>query len=300
MAEVGQTLREAREKRGLTIEDVERELKIRRKFIIALENNQYRNILEDIYVRGFLRNYARFLELDENQLMKMHSGGAHASPAGSVPQPLTPQTALRPVPENAGQPSQSYLRPALVVVSVIVVLGALVLIAVQLTGGATATPPSQVTAMAALTKAAGATLTAQATPPPSPTPTVTSIPTATPTPTLTPTPSFYTGVTIELILKGKSWLQIGVDGQKAFEGILDAGNRRTWHGNDRVAVRAGNAGGVEAVINGQSVGLLGEDGQVVEMEWQKEPAAPAPAATPLPPVTISATMSLTATLAAKP
>ena len=51
MAEVGQTLREAREKRGLTIEDVERELKIRRKFIIALENNQYRNILEDIYVR---------------------------------------------------------------------------------------------------------------------------------------------------------------------------------------------------------------------------------------------------------
>ena len=281
MAEVGQTLREAREKRGLTIEDVERELKIRRKFILALENNQYKNVVEDIYMRGFLRNYARFLELDESQLLRMYAGGTYAAHAVALPQTsLTPQTSLRPVPEGAGPPWQSYLRPAMVVVSVMVVLGALVLIAMQLTGGATATPPSQITAAAAVTKAAAATLTAQASPQPSSTPTVTATPTSSPTPSVTPTPSFYTGVTIELILKDKSWLQIGVDGQKVFEGIIDSGNRRTWKGNDRVAVRAGNAGGVEALINGQSIGLLGENGQVVEMEWQKEPTSQAPVATP--------------------
>ena len=108
-----------------------------------------------------------------------------------------------------------------------------------------------------------AELTPQGTATFTPTPTKTSTPTPTPTVTLTPTPEFYTGVNIELLANAKAWTQIRVDGRKVFEGMLEPGMRKSWRGEDRVEVRCGNAGGVEAFVNGESIGLLGEEGQVV-------------------------------------
>jgi hypothetical protein len=111
-------------------------------------------------------------------------------------------------------------------------------------------------------------------------PTPTSNPTETPTPTVTPTPLYYTGVTVELVINGESWVQVLVDEIKAYEGILQVGERRHWTGDRQVAVRAGNAGGVEVVVNGESMGLMGEPNQVVDQVWEKleeVPSAPAPA-----------------------
>ncbi len=98
----------------------------------------------------------------------------------------------------------------------------------------------------------------------------------TPTPTITPTPTpiIYTGVDIELVVSDRAWLQVTADGQKVFEGILEAGERRSWHGNDKVQVRCGNGGGVEALVNGLSIGKLGETGQVVDNEWLKKACRP--------------------------
>jgi hypothetical protein len=103
-------------------------------------------------------------------------------------------------------------------------------------------------------------------------PTVTPAPTETPTPlppTETPTPIIYGGVNVELKIIQPSWIQILVDDVKAFEGILQPGDTRNWTGEQRVAVRAGNAGGVEIVVNGISRGLMGAEGQVVDQIWEK-------------------------------
>jgi hypothetical protein len=67
----------------------------------------------------------------------------------------------------------------------------------------------------------------------------------------------------------ESWVQVLVDEVKAFEGILQTGERRHWAGDRQVAVRAGNAGGVEIIVNGESMGLMGEPGQVVDQVWEK-------------------------------
>jgi hypothetical protein len=103
-------------------------------------------------------------------------------------------------------------------------------------------------------------------------PTVTSLPTATPTPlppTDTPTPTVYSGVTVELVLKQASWVQILADDVKIFEGILQPGDRPSWAGQRRVAIRAGNGGGVEVIVNGINRGLMGAEGQVVDQIWEK-------------------------------
>jgi cytoskeleton protein RodZ len=64
MFEIGATLREARERRQLTWEQVEADTKIRAKYLRALEEEQFDSLPSGTYVRGFLRAYASYLGLD--------------------------------------------------------------------------------------------------------------------------------------------------------------------------------------------------------------------------------------------
>ena len=64
MFEIGNTLREARLRRGLDILDCEAETKIRAKYLRAMEEEQFDLMPSPTYVRGFLRTYADFLDLD--------------------------------------------------------------------------------------------------------------------------------------------------------------------------------------------------------------------------------------------
>ncbi len=61
---IGRSLREARENRGLSLDDVERALKIRPRHLDALEQERFDLLPGDAYVRGFLRSYADFLGLE--------------------------------------------------------------------------------------------------------------------------------------------------------------------------------------------------------------------------------------------
>jgi cytoskeleton protein RodZ len=62
--EIGSSLREARERQGLDLAAVERETKIRGKYIRALEDEQFELLPAQTYVKGFLRTYAETLGLD--------------------------------------------------------------------------------------------------------------------------------------------------------------------------------------------------------------------------------------------
>jgi cytoskeletal protein RodZ len=64
MFEIGATLREARERRQLTWEQVEADTKIRAKYLRALEQEEFDSLPSGTYVRGFLRAYASYLGLD--------------------------------------------------------------------------------------------------------------------------------------------------------------------------------------------------------------------------------------------
>lgn len=64
MFEIGNTLREARLRRALDIADCESATKIRAKYLRALEEEQFEVLPGTTYVKGFLRTYAEYLELD--------------------------------------------------------------------------------------------------------------------------------------------------------------------------------------------------------------------------------------------
>jgi helix-turn-helix protein len=62
--EIGNSLREARERQGLGYSEIELATKIRAKYIRALEEEDFTSIPGDAYIRGFLRSYAEYLGLD--------------------------------------------------------------------------------------------------------------------------------------------------------------------------------------------------------------------------------------------
>ena len=64
MFEIGNSLREARERQGLGYPEIELATKIRAKYIRALEEEDFDAIPGDAYTRGFLRTYAEYLGLD--------------------------------------------------------------------------------------------------------------------------------------------------------------------------------------------------------------------------------------------
>lgn len=283
MPEVGHILRKAREEKGVELKDVERTLKIRYKFLAALEKDQPIPELNDIYIRGFLKCYAEYLDLDADRILQAYGSGPQ--PAQSLlihgPAPAPSFSAMSSSREPAGETKKPQSRTMWAIFPAAVVVIALIgFAAVTMARNASSQSAAEATAASALTRVIEAVETTSdtvgnsAAPRGTPSPTATSsrtpTPTATATATLTPTPEFYTGVNIELIAQAKAWVQIRVDGNKAFEGMMEPGTRRSWRGEERVEVRCGNAGGVEAVVNGESIGLLGENGQVVDMEWVKE------------------------------
>jgi cytoskeleton protein RodZ len=69
MAEIGATLREARMRAKIDINEVEARTKIRAKYLRAIENEEWDLLPGDVYVKSFLRTYGEFLGLDTRQLL---------------------------------------------------------------------------------------------------------------------------------------------------------------------------------------------------------------------------------------
>ncbi len=66
---IGERLEEARKRKGVSIREVAEATKIRGDYLLAMEDNSFEIPLPDIYIRGFLKNYARFLQLDTSKVM---------------------------------------------------------------------------------------------------------------------------------------------------------------------------------------------------------------------------------------
>lgn len=70
---VGEFLREARATRGITLEDAARETNIAKRYLEALENDQFGYMPAEMYTPGFLSAYAEVLELDKDVVLAMYN-----------------------------------------------------------------------------------------------------------------------------------------------------------------------------------------------------------------------------------
>jgi hypothetical protein len=150
MFEIGQSLREARLKRDLTPADVQKAIRIRDRYLQALEEERWELLPGDAYVKGFLRTYADYLGLDGSLYVEEYNSRfAHLEEVHLVPE----RFARRKTPW-AGV---GFLRPLLAVLVIVAIVGGVAAIAAwQLSGSSGTkrgtpgtTPPTTPTTTAA-------------------------------------------------------------------------------------------------------------------------------------------------------
>ncbi len=89
---LGEVLRGARETKGADLSRVERDTKIRARYLSALERGEYRELPGPVYTKGFLRNYGLYLGLDPEYLVDLYrleatGVAAERRAAGAPPRP---------------------------------------------------------------------------------------------------------------------------------------------------------------------------------------------------------------------
>jgi cytoskeleton protein RodZ len=127
MQEIGVSLHEARLRRGIDLAEVEQAIKIRVKYLQALEEDAWELLPSPAYVPGFLRTYANFLGLDGDALVLEYT--RRQRPAEQ------PAQAEAPAPQ-AARPERRRIRSTAAILGGIAVAGALaVLVILGLTNG---------------------------------------------------------------------------------------------------------------------------------------------------------------------
>lgn len=247
MPALGERYRAAREARGLSLSDVSEQIRIRSVYLAAIEEERWSAIGAPVYIRGFLRTYARFLGLDPEEVVADFN-------AAVAPPAREPEGDERPAAARRSPLRGSWLVGIAALVAALLV--AFVVYNELTMRRENASPVAVATAaVTAAPSSAGA----------APSPAGSLGPGG-----VSPSPGASGGVpaaaganSIALVFSAPSWLRVTVDGNVSMEGTFPAGTSKTFHGR-KALVRLGNAGGVEIYVDGKPVGKLGKSGDVVE------------------------------------
>lgn len=134
-AHIGQKLKDARVAKGMTLDDLQQETKIQKRYLIAIEDEKFDELPGDFYVRAFVKQYANTVGLDGNDLLKQYDDYLPKTQTETYTEHLDEAVETR-----TGQHHQNtvdridqlrkYLPTIIVVLIVVVVLGAIWLTAI--------------------------------------------------------------------------------------------------------------------------------------------------------------------------
>jgi cytoskeletal protein RodZ len=233
MPGLGDEFRVAREARHLSPSDVSEQIHIRSVYLQSIEDEDWSAIAAPVYVRGFIRTYARFLGLDPESAVERFN-------ASLADQGQKPHETLVSPPRR---------RPSiwlwLATTAAVLLVGFVGYSYYQVQSGEKALAPAAAVASAV---PAGSPAAASAAPAP---------------PRSKAVAALAPKRTLEVRLTQRSWLLVDVDGTQRLEGIFPAGTRKEFHGNSAL-VRAGNAAGVDLKVNGRELGSMGAAGEVTD------------------------------------
>lgn len=87
MTTVGELFTAARKQKKLTLEQVEKAIKIRQKFLLALEKNEFQRLPPGTFTKGFIKNYAAFLGLPIEETMAFYRRQVNEEKTQTLPHP---------------------------------------------------------------------------------------------------------------------------------------------------------------------------------------------------------------------
>jgi cytoskeleton protein RodZ len=233
--QIGESLREARMRRGLSPADVNKAIRIRERYLTALEEESWEMLPGEAYTKGFLRTYAEHLSLNSQLYIDEYNArvARHDEEPTLVPHP------------SATTPRQLRRGMLVALASIVVVAAVAGLAAWRLAG--TSGPPH------ARQQPSGAAGVGAAAPPPAAQPqTRTGA-----KPIVSGAPAF----TRISAARGRSWLLVragGPSGTVLYEGILEQGQTKRFQLRPRLWVRMGRPSALDITLAGKTVDGLPE------------------------------------------
>ena len=245
---VGETLARAREARGLSVEDVSTETRIRGGLIRQIEADQFDACGGAVYARGHLRSLAKVVGIDGEELVAEFDRSHADEPAPAlVPVPAVDHDAAARAERK--QPNWA----AAMAVALVVIC---VLAGVSLIGNRHSSNPNAQRHQ------------------PGPVVTTSSSPSG--APAVSPPPGSVAHVTTDQaiamvrVTSATTWMSVQTfNGKLLFQGLLSAGQRKVFRDGKGLRLVIGNAPAVDLVANGQDVGAPKSQGNVAHVTIQR-------------------------------
>jgi cytoskeletal protein RodZ len=271
MDAIGKTLKEKRIEKGLTIEDVSDSIKIRRKYLEAIESGNYSEIPDKVYTKSFLKIYAEYLGLDQVYVLKRY-----------LDEVSQEENVLIPTKTVGAQSERNYRNAKdknnikfFTFVSVVLALLLLTWITVSLVKRNKVeptllnSPTTQEPISSELTTEAPSiqippSPPAQEQSPSSPTQVPISPENIEP-PDQKP-PLSFDKLVLSINTKEKVWVSYTMDDTKKESFTLPAQTTRIIEAERKIFFQIGNAGGLNITINQFELGMIGKSGEVMDLE----------------------------------
>jgi cytoskeleton protein RodZ len=262
MASLGNRLRQVRLERGVPLSEIAAETRISVRYLEALENEDLKILPGAIFARSFARQYARFVGIDEAEIEDEVQSLFHNEGEKVEPGPLGNGTIhVEPLPEmtTRGNSSMARLWPiaglaAAVVATTGLYMGWQRFQQYRMEPVSLDQPEPHAAAAAAAAVAAKSIQVAEEPP-------VQPLPAAAANEVPVPQAAGH-GMAVRLVASEKTWVSISANGKNVFSGILQANEVRNLSGVERARMIVGNAGGLQVLTDGKSIGPIGPPGQV--------------------------------------
>lgn len=184
MQTIGERLEEARKRKGISIREAAEATKIRSDYLQKFESNLFDLDLPPLYIKGFVRSYARYLDLDADRLLQEFAGAFsgeakparretrevfgrvdfNEAPAGRPTPPAGPETAPA-APESRPPIDQALLLKYGVLGGGALIAVLLIIVVINLLSSRPESPPRTSQSTTAMKAEAAQTLTLTATQP---------------------------------------------------------------------------------------------------------------------------------------
>lgn len=274
---LGRYLRESRETKEITLEDAERALKIRRRILESFELGQFTfSDATNVQTRGFIRNYARFLGLDDDRVVAYYESALEEATSPrrrrsstrttqNVQQvPMAPRKitdtnpSLPAVPSMLDRPARrrSLLNSLVMFLLAGASVAVIVFVVYQLLSQAR---PAQDTVDSSILNQLPAS------------PTFTAVPSATtaplPTQVIVLQPGYTgKGILVTIAFTQRTWLRVSTDGAQKYVGLARPGEQLPdFAAENNVTVTAANAEALKVIYNGKEQPIFGGRGQQVDI-----------------------------------
>ncbi len=242
----GEILKKRREELRYNLEEVAKTLRIRSDYLMAIEDETFEKLPVEVYTKGYIREYAKFLKTDPEIIIKAYIEKISSPVVEKQPVPATP--AENTVKKEKAAPRYSATAIMLSAVAVAALLTVLSLFVFAPEGPKT--PLSE--------KAAPATSTLQ---PGSQVQEKEKIEVA----AGSQGEKAAKKHSLEILASDKTWILVTIDNTETREMLLHKGDSVKLSAKNAFSLRIGNAGGINLLFDGKDMGVPGESGKVITL-----------------------------------